>query len=250
MRALVVAVLGSVSCGRIGFQPTTTIDSTTMGDGTAGDGTSNAIAFVQEKSPGDGQNSIISIQLAQTAGDLLVMGGYWNASGNTMTVTDDTGLTWQALPQQSVAGCSANGDSEAGIWYAFAAATQTNTVNLIQTPGTQPFGFFVVEYAGVDPAAPLEAHAGANAPMASDAMSAGTLTLARSGVVVGVFSDVNGMGMMIAGAGFTALDGDTHFNSFIEQAMVGPGSYDVTAALPGGMSDACWVATAAAFAAR
>jgi hypothetical protein len=194
----VVVLLGIVACGRIGFQ--------------VGDGTSSAIGFVQEKSPGDGQNTGITIQLSQTAGDLLVVGGYWNADANTVGVHDDTGLTWQALPHQSVVGCGfQNSDTDAGLWYAFATTTQTNVVHLTQTPGTQPIGFFVVEYAGVDPAAPLVAQGGANANAASNSMSAGTLTLARDGVVVGLFNDTKGHGTMLPGAGFTGLDIDYGF---------------------------------------
>src|SRR5205814_268119 len=113
--------------------------------------------------------------------------------------------------------------------------------------------FLAVEYAGIALAGALDSQATKPAPASSNAMSVSALaTTSPLDVVVGVFADTAGTGVMTAGSGFAARTLDDQFYSLIEDDLPGtlPASVAPGAALPVGTSDNCWVAAAASFRAQ
>ena len=69
-------------------------------------------------------------------------------------------------------------------------------------------------------------------------------------VIAPAYNDTLGHGTMLAGNGFIARAVNIPFNSMVEDnapAGTDMGTYQATALLPPAISDACWIATAAAF---
>jgi hypothetical protein len=233
-----LAVLGAViGCGRRGFDhfaPDTALDP---------DAHTAAITRVQVLAPGYQRAAQVSIPAVDVAGDLVLAAVYWNTVGTSVEVTDTLGLAWTALPSQHSITCM----SDIQMWFAIVAQSGSNTFTVTQSAGTMPLGMYIVEYSGIDPVNPVEATTGMLAPGASNAMTAGTLATTNNTLVVALFNDVNGNGTMVPGSGYTAIARDTPFYSMLEESMGTPGPIAPDATLPSGISDDCWVATAAAF---
>ena len=234
----VISLLAVAGCGRIGFDPSG-----------AGDASIDAapIQRVQIQQPMFVTGAQLTTMLDVTAGNVLVAIPYWNHSGSTVQVADSRANTWTALPRVSVpTGCNQNVGTNAQIFVAAMTTTGPMMVTATQTIATNPLGLFLVEYSGIDIDAPVENSAGNAAPAASNEMRTGTLTTQEPTVIVAGFHNSEGMGTMVAGPGLTTLSLDTMAYALFGEMAVPPGSYDVSATLPTGVSDRCWVAAAVA----
>ena len=182
----------------------------------------------------------IELPLTLVTGAIVVAVPYWNNAAATPQVSASTLPTFTSLPKQKPAGCGAN----AQIFYATVPAAGSDNIVFTQSTGSDALGLAVAEYTGIS--AP-DADVGAVAPSSSNAMTLGSLVAPSSGVVLALFNDSVGSGMMIPGSGFSGVTFDTAAYAMLELRVVGPGAVDVTGSLPMGTSNSCWVGTAAAF---
>jgi hypothetical protein len=217
------------------------------------------IAFVDSFTNG---SSPWQIPLTESAGDLLVLPVYTGHSCSTppptMTVSDTAGNIWSLAAHQ---GDTSPGGGypveQAQIWYALDAKAGSNTVTITVSecdPGAVTIGTVLLEYSGVAPAGALDGIAGAIAATASNEMDTGPLVTSGKGdLVVGVFADncdMSAQGFIGPGPGYHAALLDHFFSGLVEDNppySLSPGTSHVIATLPSGMSDACWIAVAAAF---
>ncbi len=244
MRRIAGVIAVAIGCGRVGF------DLRVASDGPADAGAN--IALVQVQAPGYGSAAMVTVPIAEHAGDLIVAAAYWDDNPDTILLTDTAGLAWTSLPAQvATTGCGGPTGNATGaqLSFAIAAADANDEVTLAQSAGTHPLGLFVLEYSGIA-ASSLDTSAQLVAPSASNAMFAPTLATTAVDVVVGFFVDTINTGSDGGGAGFAVEARDTGFPSVLEDAIVPAGSHMPTATLPTGQTDACWIAIAAAFRAR
>ncbi len=241
------------ACGRMGFD----LQTARTGDADVADGTDGApdampfVERVQTSNPMFVNGGSISATLSLTADHTVLAVAYWNDSGHTISVADTSGATWTALPRQSVpTGCSNNLGANTQIFYATIAATGSSTITATQSVATSPLGMFVAEYAGLRAANVIDASGGNAATVAGNAMSAGTLQSTGTGVIVAVFHDSQSSGTMVPGPGMAVMELDTLSYALLGEVPVTAGSYTVSASLPAGRMDACWVASAVALRAR
>jgi hypothetical protein len=213
------------------------------------DAPTGAITFVQAVEVPWVSSSTISATLTVTAGNLLVVAAYWSST-SPVTVADTLGNTWTSTTQSP--GTSCPGSGVAQIWYAMNANGGADTVTVTAPAGSGP-GLTVLEYAGVATSNALEWQANKATSSASSAMDTPDVTtFSPVDVVVAIFQDVNGLGSMTPGTGYTARARDTNFYAMVEDDLpgVGPGNHAVTATLPAGKNDGCWTGAAVAFKAR
>jgi hypothetical protein len=136
------------------------------------------------------------------------------------------------------------------MWFATITSTEVNTVTVAQSNGNTPLDLFLLEYSGVASMNPLDASTGQLAPSASNAMSTGAITTSGSDLIVTLFEDSDGSGIIEPGAEWTPRARNTDFYAMVEDnvpAPVPPGTYDPAATLPSGTSDICWLGVTAAF---
>jgi hypothetical protein len=228
-------------CGRLGIENQPDARSSSSG-----------IQRVQLATPGFVHATSMTIPVTLSPDDLAVVGVYWNQMTDPVTVGDTAGIAWQGGVEQAIdVGCNAGRGTQARLWYASVTAAGSDEITVAQGTSTTPLGVYFADYSGVDPASPLAAQTGAIASAnPSNTMSAGTLTTPRDAVIVALFNDSNGTGVMVPGADFALIGIDTSFFSMLEEQLASSGTYGVDGALPVGRADSCWVATAAAFAAR
>lgn len=231
-----VALAGLASaCGRIGFDQLA------------------KAALVQVQAPGYQSAASMTVDIALTAGNFVVVATYWDQSPDTVALVDTAGLAWTPLAiQEIVASCGGGTGNATGarLWYAQVTATAMDKITVAQTSGTQPLGAFVLEYAGIATADAVDAASGRLAPTASTTASVPALKTMGTDVIVAFFGDTISMGSWTPGDGYTALARDAGFPNLIEDAIVPPGTYMPDAGLPPGHNDPCWVGTAAAFRTR
>jgi hypothetical protein len=255
MRSVSFLALSLLACTRAGFDGEGSdaspqgLDGGSDDRGAADRSAGRAASPVQVLAPGHVSAKSTSVKLKQTSGNLLVAAAYWNTAAVTVTVTDTAGQTWSSLPSESIAsGCDGPGaGTKAQLWYTAATQSGDVTVTVAQSSTTNPLALVLAEYGGV--AASLEASAGDAAGAASNLMTSGELKTTADTLIVGLFHDSDGAGIMEPGPGWTARALDQNsYSMFVDNAPgVGAGTYQVTGRLPGTRSDACWVATAAAF---
>lgn len=194
--------------------------------------------------------SIVGANVAQAqatiaAGDVVVVAAYTGFVGSTLTDARTQSWTSAAKASNTIGGC--NGPT-VQLYYAVNAKGGNDTVSLAQTAdatGERPLGFFLLEYAR---------EAGATAPASDGAVASGSTGASNvmttpsvtpshdADLVVGLFADSNGGGVMGAGPKFQSLAVDSMFYAMVEDRGSPPAgaSLDATATLPVGVMDACW----------
>ena len=231
-------------CGRMGFEPLT-IGSTT---GDASLDSAPMIARVQAMNPTFVSGPAITSTMNVSTDSVVIAIAYWNRGAATVSVADSSGHTWTALPQHAITtGCHNNIGTSTQMFYAPIVTSGPTNITATQSTGSDPLGLFTVEYSGLST---LDSATGMTAPAASNLATAGALTTSGYDVIVAGFHDSVGGGTMQPGAGMTSVAVDSVSYSLLAEAIGPASTYNINATLPGGASDACWVATAAAFHAR
>lgn len=188
--------------------------------------------------------------ITPAVGDLLVAALYWDESPDTITLSDSLHLAWTTLPAQGlVLACGGPSGNATGaqLAYAIVDAAGADVVTVAQTAGTHPLGMFLLEYAGVDTAQPLDVTAGLVAPSASSVMTGPVVTTTATDAIVALFVDTISFGSDSPGSGYTEEALDSGFPNILEDKLAPPGTYTPTASMPSTISNDCWVATVAAF---
>jgi hypothetical protein len=213
-----------------------------------------ALARVQALGPGFVMAASTMLMLDENAGDLLVAAVYYNESTVNIMVDDSLGNTWKFAPvYANTASCAGGGSGNADvaqIFYAESIAAGHNVVTVTQSSGTAPMGVFLVEYSGLLASGAFDGANGGPAPTSTATMTAGVLTTTGTlDLVVALFVDGSGTGLMTSGPGFSTEATDTSFYSLFEDNLPGntPGPVNPSANEPGLIATACWVAAAAAF---
>jgi hypothetical protein len=204
------------------------------------------IAKVQVVLPGTASTMSRPASLTETTGNLLVAAVYWNGS-DVASISDTLGNTWKSLPVQN----NATTATDVRIWYAENIKGGTNVVTVTQ-PWTVNLGFYLIEYSGVATANALDVAAGKIASAASHSIDTGNMaTTGCRDLVVGLFADTWGTGIMAPGSGWTSRGTDPNFYSMVvDNVPGGAGILDPKANLAGSNSDPAWAATAASFKAK
>ena len=232
MRGLAAITL-LVACGRGNFELDADVD-----------GGPPKVRRVQAVVPGSagpvaGADSLI---IDQTAGDLLVIGGY--GSTPIYTVADTAGETYTPLaPEQTGGGCI---PTSVRLWYTLATQTTQNTITVAQFDNGI-VGAVAIEYAGIAPSLPLDDNTGTIATVEGNQLSAGTVSTTTTDVVVALFADHNFIVPIDVAFGWRSLGNDDPFAMVIEDQVLPAGSITPTANLSASNVDACWAGTSAAF---
>jgi hypothetical protein len=238
MRSVGVLLACTLGCGRYAFFP--------CSDGKSGsnapDG-SSSIQRGQVVSPGSSMITDLPMTVDQTVGDLVLIGTY--TGGEPVNVTDSLGETWQTLPAEVT--CPTSNAMDLRFFYAEVAHTGTNTIGL-HVPFVVTLGGFAIVYSGVG-SPPVDTSAGQVAPGNSNVLSAGTVDTTGVDQVVALLG-IPAPLTLIPGSGYTMVTSDDSFSAMIEEASLGPGSYNPTATMPAGMSDSCWAGSTVALRAR
>jgi hypothetical protein len=165
---------------------------------------------------------------AQAAGNLnVVVVGWNNATSNIVAVTDSAGNTYQLAAPTTRSGAISQ-----AVYYAKNIAAGANTVNVTFNAATPYVDVRIAEYAGLDPANPLDVTASAGADSASPSSGAVTTTTATellvgAGTTTGQFTG--------AGSGYTTRIITSPDSDILEDRVVtSAGSYSATAAQPSG----------------
>jgi hypothetical protein len=235
----VVALCGG--CGRSRF------DQSQVDAGVDAGEPGLAAGLVQVIGPPYVSAPMISSALTVTGGNLLLASVFWDKPGATITLSDTAGLVWNVIDAQQTSFCASR-TTNMKWWYAVIDVSVTVIVTASHTT-SDPLGMFVAEYAGIDPENPLHEVAGIAAPGATNTMTTPALVTTEDTAIVAAFADALGGGMMAPGAGWSARAFDSTFYWMLtDNAPRGaPGTYTPSGTLPVGASDACWVASAAAF---
>jgi hypothetical protein len=209
---------------------------------TAPDAPPPDLAFVQQVDPGYARAATIAVPITLTAGNFLIAATYANIVGTAVTISDTATSTWTPLTAHEMTGCA----PRLQLFYTTVAASGADTVTVSQT-GATALGVHLVEYSGVI-ATPIEVESGQVAPAASNALSPPALSTTHKTTIVALFGDLQGVGTMTAGTGWTQRGLDTQFYTILVDNAPGAdaGTYTPTANLPGTTSDACWTAAAVA----
>jgi hypothetical protein len=181
-----------------------------------------------------------------TAGNSIVVLGFWGAPGYPATLTDTAGNTYAST---SVVSNSQPGQEPAAqIFYAPRIAGGTNTVTLKMGGGFDSYvGLAIFEYEGLAGGDTLVGSAGQAAPMATaGAYTPAVQTSSGETLLFAGFADMNGTGQILPGPGWTALTTNTQFFMMVETQVVSTkGAFSAPATMP--LSDNRWVALLAAF---
>ena len=252
LRMCVLVIVSA--CGRIGFDP-------------PGSGTDDAAVDSSIDAPGRPAISLvhstikllsnapsISTSFSHSAETLLVVGAYWNHGLATVTVTDSEGQSWTPLGRAAITtGCAPPGNgTDMELFYRATAAVGGMTIDVTQSTSSDPIGFVVAEYRGVDLVTPLDGVSRNVASSVSSTVSAGTITTSSTSILVGMLGDSLGSGTIDAVTGFATRENDMVAELILidNVGAMPPGMFTVTGTLPAGQTDACAVGTVAAFRAR
>jgi phosphodiesterase/alkaline phosphatase D-like protein len=204
-----------------------------------------SIAFVQFASavPQSSPTSVpVTYAQAQSAGNLnVVVVGWNNSGGQTVTVTDSKGNTYVPAVGPTVFG----GFATQSIYYAAniaAAAAGTNTVTVTFSAAAPFPDIRLAEYRGIATSNPVD---GAVAAQGSSTTSSSGALVTTNGNDLLVAANLVQTSTTAAGAGFTSRgitvpDGDI----LEDQIVTTTGSYTATALIPSGGS---WIMQLVAF---
>ncbi len=185
--------------------------------------------------------------MPNTAGDTLIVLGFWGMLGFSGTVTDSLGNTYFFTP----AATNPGNNVALQIFYVPRALAGANTVTLTMSDGFDSYvGLAIFEYAGLDGLAGanvLEGSAEQAAPSSTSAATTPPLTTSYPhSLLFAGFADENGNGTPTPGDGWTALVANSNFYMLAEAMTVSAtGKFAASASLPS--TDDEWVGLAAAF---
>ncbi|HZX97342.1 MAG TPA: galactose oxidase-like domain-containing protein [Myxococcales bacterium] len=173
----------------------------------------------------------VAFAAAQGAGDLsVVMVGWNDTTAQVASVTDSKGNAYHlAIGPGAVAGVLSQ-----SIYYASniaAAAAGANTVTVTFTQAAQFADIRILEYRGVDPAAPLDVAIGATGNSGTSSTAAVTTTNASDVLVAGnmVATNTRGSGTNFTRRLITSPDGDIAEDRIVTAV----GAYSASAPLNG-----------------
>ena len=185
--------------------------------------------------------------MANSAGNTLIVLGFWDTLGYAATVTDSVGNTYESTPVATNPGQQ----TALQIFYVPRAAPGENTITITMASGFSSYvGLTIFEYTGLAGANVLEGSAYQAAPGSTSAAMTPLLTTSypRSLLFAG-FADDDGSGTISPGAGWTTLVTNPNFYMIAEARIVdSTGKFSATATLPS--TDDQWVGLIAAFAAE
>jgi hypothetical protein len=202
-----------------------------------------------------------SATMPVAAGNLLVVAASWTYGTNlgsppTMTVSDSLGNAWSSATMaydNYQTGPSSKCKADAQIFYAASTGSGSDVVTLTNSQqGNTMFGFTVMAYSGLAKA-PDDFGGTATPPGGANLMSSPPLNLTGSkDLVVAVFTDTAGGGLMVPGNGFTLRGSNTGLYSMVEDNLPGvaAGRVAATALLPNNATDNCWSVAVAGFKAQ
>jgi hypothetical protein len=177
-----------------------------------------------------------------TAGNTVIVLGFWDVLGYTGSVTDSLGNTYA-----STAVVSNPQGGALQIFYVPRSAAGADTVTLTMSAGFNNFvGLAIFEYAGLASSNALEGTAGQYAPGATASASTPTMTTSSSSLLLAGFADLNGSGVIAPGLGWTGLVTNADFYMLAE-AMIVQASPAIAASATMPTADDRWVSLMAAF---
>jgi hypothetical protein len=177
-----------------------------------------------------------------TAGNTVIVLGFWDVLGYTGSVTDSLGNTYA-----STAVVSNPQGGVLQIFYVPRSAAGADTVSLTMSAGFNSFvGLAIFEYAGLASSNVLEGTAGQYAPNMTASASTPTMTTSSSSLLLAGFADLNGSGVIAPGSGWTGLVTNADFYMLAE-AMIVQASPAVAASATMPTMDNRWVSLMAAF---
>jgi hypothetical protein len=196
--------------------------------------------FVQQKSavPQTATASVVlTYPVAQTAGNLNVIVVGWNDTTSTVTMVGDSLGNTYALAIGPTTGTGLR----QSIYYATGIKAGSNTVTVRFSQAARYADIRVLEYSGLDPAAPVDVTAGA-AGIGTSASSGAATTKSANDLIFGAGTTAGRFSA--AGAGFvsrviTSPDGDIAE----DQSVLTTGSYSATAP----NSESAWAMQMVAF---
>jgi hypothetical protein len=177
-----------------------------------------------------------------TAGNTILVLGFWDVLGYTASVTDSLGNTYAST---AVVDNPQGGALQ--IFYVPRSAAGANTVTLTMGASFNAFvGLAIFEYAGLASSNVLEGTAGQYAPGAIASASTPTMATSSSTLLLAGFADLNGSGVIAPGSGWTGLVTNTDFYMLAE-AMIVQASPGIAATATMPTTDNRWWALMAAF---
>ena len=219
--------------------------------------------LVDLNDPDAGASTVVTTTVHQ--GDLLVAGVAWTygvleAAPPALTVSDALGNTWQPATMaydNYESGPGGHCKADAQIFYATNANGGSDVVTMTTSQAhNTTFTFTLLEYAGAFGSNPVDAFQGqATPPSGSNLISAPPVVLSgTTDVIVAVFIDTAGGGLMTPGAGFVLRGSNAGLYSMVEDDLLptgaSAGTQTASASLPPGATDNCWAAAVAAFTAQ
>ena len=208
------------------------------------------VALVQ-KVPMDWQYGAVTEQAAfasdVTGGNFIaaIVATQNDNGSTTYSLSDTLANTWKSTGFQR---CSSGGGG-GRIWYVENAKSGPDTVTVTGNNAGM-LGISLVEYSGLATSNTLEVSDSTCAPAQTTSMASPQITTTAQDLLMGVFVDPNGAGVMTAGSGWTTRDFDSGFFYLFEDlqngsAGVAPGLQQATATNPN--SSNTWLAIIAVF---
>jgi hypothetical protein len=178
------------------------------------------LAQVTAKQAGSSASSLaISLPSTTTAGNLIVIGFDYDTSAAFQSITDSQGNTFT----QAGSELTSPGGARSRFYYAKSIQGGADTITIKLAARSSFIEAYLAEYAGADPANPIDAQAGA-AGSSSAVSSGGVVTTAPGDKIVGYCVGDNACNL---GAGFNARNTLNH-NLLEDMTAGGPGSYAAT----------------------
>ena len=199
------------------------------------------IAFVQiaVATPQSSSSTVhVAFGKAQAAGDLNVVVVGWNDTTSAVqSISDTTGNTYTL----AVGPTTYSPDLTQSIFYAPGIAAGTNTVTVTFVQPANLADVRILEYSGLDPAAPFDAMGVATGNSAGPASAAVTITTARELIfAAGMSTDE----YSAAGANFTMRDVTSDGDMAEDRIVNAAGAYTAQSTLAGSCE---WVMQVATF---
>jgi hypothetical protein len=154
---------------------------------------------------------------ANIAGNLIVVGGYFGGNGQTLTVSDTRGNTYQLAATVS----QTSDNHQIWIYYAENIGGGANTVTASVPVSTTDAAFFIAEYSGIVTSGALDKTSSAMGSGSSISTGNTAATSAANELLIGM------IGMSAGSSGFNMFSGFEE-KGFVKQ---GPGNNNNVAAL-------------------
>ncbi len=178
------------------------------------------LAQVTAKQASSSASSLaISFSSATTAGNLIVIGFDYDTSASFQSITDTQGNTYVEAGSE----LTSPGGARSRFYYAKGIKGGADTITIRLASRSTFIEAYLAEYAGADPANPIDAQAGA-AGSASTASSGTAATTGAGDKIVGYCVGDNACNV---GSGFTARNTLNH-NLLEDMTAATPGNYAAT----------------------